>query len=314
MNRRRNRALALSLMLCLFAAGRLAAQATAVGQLLGVQGRVERKTPRQQPKKVQSFDQVKEGDLLTLRDKSAVTLVLYKSGARYALAAGSAIKIVRAQIQSLSGPSPRSLPSVSKRLLKKISAPMTGFGPKSAGVMIRVMQEQDAGPRYPSPVGAVRTAEVTLRWEGSIGQADGTGKAGQRVEIKEDETGEIVFTKDMELTARECTVEQGKLEPGRWYLWTITAAGKGIGLKRCSASLYVLPTEEAAEVAAIEKEIGISEANDTTLKLLMAQGYERFGLLADALTAYESASRLAPSDAEVQKSLIRLRKQTGHEE
>lgn len=346
MNRTHYLIVVFNLLFCLLMAGRLDAQPPAVGQLLGVQGTVEREAARQKPEMVRSFDQVKEGDLLTLRDKSSATVVLYESGARFALTSGSTVKIGRIQVQSIAGPAPRSLPAVSKRLLKRVNTPMN-LGPSHIATVnpsdnslpsetsqeeptlkspsipkgADVVMPEIVALRHPLPAGAIRNPPIVLRWEEKYKNMEEKSLT-KYILIEDLATGQMIFEQPLSITTLEYEVPAGKLESGRWYKWTIIAASKSVEAKEVDAhharwwSLYILTKEEGAEVEAIEKElerIDDRTIKDPTVKLLKAKAYENFGLFADALISYEVAAGLMPSDASIQTAISRLRYKTGQE-
>jgi tetratricopeptide (TPR) repeat protein len=277
------------------------AQTHTVGQLLNVTGRVDVQRGKQAVMKGTLLFQLEKGDVLTSRAGGAAEVVLFKDGARFGLPAGSSARVGAAGLEAVSGPKPQALAGLSTTFVRRMNAPARQVSPRILGVLVRPVQDPTLGPRQPSPHGAVRMAPVVLHWLGPV--------EGEALRLVISDGENAVLREELKPTAREFTVPEGKLKPGEFYVWSVTAVHGGDASVKCRALVRVLTPEERTEVERLEKETAVALAaapDNPAPTLLLAQVYERLGMYDDALAAYEAARKLRPEDTGVKDALKRL--------
>jgi hypothetical protein len=104
-------------------------------------------------------------------------------------------------------------------------------------------------------------------------------------------------------------VPDGVLRPGGYYIWSATSFQGGDAGSKCRALVRVLTAEERAVLDQMEQESAAARAaapDDPAPPLLLAQSYERLGLIDDALTSYRAVLELRPEEEGVQAAVKRL--------
>lgn len=236
-----------------------------------------------------------------MRSGGSAEVVLFRTGARFLLSGASTARVEPAGLQPGSGSAPKPLPRLGPDLVRRINTPARRISPAILGVLVRGTEDPVLGPRGPSPNGAVRAEPVTLRWAGPV-EAD-----QQHLVISNGM--HTVHQAELPPAAREFRVPRGILRPGHEYVWSVTAVRDGVSGRQCRALLRILLPAERAEVARWEREAAAarSSAPDSpSYLLLLAEAYERLGLVDDARSAYEKVLRLRPDDAGVQAALQHL--------
>jgi hypothetical protein len=283
-----------------------AAPPGAVGQLLDVKGSVEIERARQPVRRGTLLLQLEQGDLLRLREGGSAQVVLFRNGARFSLSGTTTARVGLTDLKPVVGAAPHALRRLSPALASGMSRPIRPISPRFLGVLVRDPGEPGVGPRDPSPNGAVRGAPVTLRWAGPV---EGEGL---RLQIRDGE--QTIHSVELPPMAREYQVAAGLLRPGQYYVWSVIAVREGESGPRCRALLRLLAPGEKAELEELERESAgarTSSPDTPASLLLLAQAYERFGLLDDAQTAYQEALHLRPGDPGVQAALKRLGRGSG---
>jgi tetratricopeptide repeat protein len=290
-------------MLCamvLLAAGAFAAAGPA-GQLLDVQGRVQIRHGSQPPRAGGLLAELQPGDTLKVVSGRA-EVVLFPAGARFALSAGSAVRVQASRLQRLAGPPPRALPPASQPFAQPLSVARRPIPQKLLGVITRGGGEDTQGPHHLSPHGAVRQPPVVLRWEGPV--------EGEQLEVQISNGDQIVHRASLPGTARSCEVPAGVLKPGPWYAWFVTAAGSAEGPRKEYALLRLLTSDERQALAREEHPTDPARsaaAGSPAAEMRLAQLYERLGLFPEARTHYLAVQRLRPDDPGAREALARLR-------
>jgi hypothetical protein len=273
--------------------------AAPAGQLLDVQGRVEIKTGRRPARPAALLSELGLGDTLAVRSGRA-ELVLYRTGVRFALSPGSAVRIGPGGLQRLSGPQPQLLAAAPQLFARPLTTPRRPVPQKLLGVVTRG-KDEEIGPRVPSPNGAIRQPAVTLRWEGPV--------EGERLLLQISDGERIVHRKELPLSARSYALPTGVVRPGAWYAWFVTATGAPEGPHKCYAFLRILTPEERA---ALDREEPLAAAVSAdaperpAAAMRLAQLYDRLGLFAEAIDRYQEVINLRPEDPGVRTALARL--------
>jgi hypothetical protein len=289
----------------------VSAAAAPVGQFQDVWGRVTVERGQRPATTGRLFLQLEREDVVRVGAGGRAEILLFQSGARFALGANSAVRVMPAQLRRLAGPEPRPLGQARQPFAgpRASSLPRRPVPQRLLGFVVRQGGEELLGPRHPQPHGAVRGGEpeakpsvaVTLRWEGPI-EGDSL-----RLQINDDER--TLFRTVLPPTTREFSLPKGVLRPGRWYAWRVMAIQDGSSRQECSALLRLLLPEERATLERLEREAAQARAAEPVHPaplLLLAQCYEGWGMFADARAAYHAVRRLRPDDAGVAAALQRL--------
>jgi hypothetical protein len=293
----------LALELLLAAISSAAAQGQSVGQLLDVPGRVEVRRAGQGLPRASFRFPLRTGDELRVRSGHA-ELVLFQNGARFSLPRGSVVRISPLAVKSRSGLPPRRLPALNLDFIRGIARPVEQPSPRLREILGFVARgESDATlqPRHPWPNGAVRSAPVRLRWVGSL--------QGDRLQLRVSDGERVVQETDLSPTERAFQLPEGVLRPGRYYAWTVTVVR---GVRRgtpCGGLVRILTPEEKVALERLEREAGAARAvapNDLAPLMLLAQIYERLGLVDDARSTYQTVLQGRPHDEDVRTALKQL--------
>lgn len=286
-----------------------------VGCLTNIEGRVSVRSEGQPARRVTLVAVLRALDVVTLHPGASAELRLHAGKARYALFGSSRVRVRPDTVQTLQGPAPaRRNGARTARVLSKL------FNPLPWTTVVRSGADTRLGPRDPSPLFGVRrgaesggaTAAVTLRWSGPMDPvAVQQGGVRLRVQVREGDGGKIVLQRDLDHMARRFPVPAAALQPGRWYVWSVTLVGAAGSEQACGGPLHLLTGAERATLERVEREadaLRAADPADPTPDLLRAEAYLHLGLLFDALDAYDSALRFAPDDRDTQAMVAQLRK------
>jgi hypothetical protein len=268
-----NKAAALLLPFLLLPVMAAAAPPRTVGQLLNVNGSVEVHRSNGPAQKGTLLFQLQAGDVLNVRNGGQAELVLFENGHRFLLDGPSAARVEAGGLKPASGAAPRALKSLSPVLTRQINRPARTISPRFLGVLVRDPGDPTVGPRNPQPNGAVRGAPVVLRWAGPV--------EGESLHLQISDGERIVHTSELLPTTREYQVPAGVLQPGQYYVWSVTAMTNSVSSARCRALLRLLTPAEQAALDRLEQDVrtarAAAPANPADL-LLLAQAYEQLGI------------------------------------
>jgi hypothetical protein len=289
--------LALAACQLLFAAG----MRPAGGQLLNVRGHVSVQRAGGPVMNGSLLFQLLPGDLLRVGDGGSAEVILFQNGARFLLFGAGAARVAPGGLKPVSGAAPRAVGRVSAASLVGLNTPSRAISPRFLGVLVRDRGDPTVGPRDPSPNGAVRRAPVTLRWAGPV--------EGESLRLQISDGERIVHRADLPQAAREYRVDPGLLQPGQYYVWSVTAIRQGESGPRCRALLRLLTADERTKLEQLERETAAarrSSPDNPASLLLMAQAYERLSLFEEARSAYAEVLRMRPGEPAVHAAVKRL--------
>lgn len=276
-------------------------QGRPAGQLMDVRGKVEIQRTRGAALRGNLLFPLQTGDVISVAAGGAAEVVLFAGGARYSVPAGSKVRVEGASLKGVSGPAPRALKAVA-------SLPSAGAKPsgKILGLVVRDNgKEETLGPRQPAPNGAVREERVVLRWFGPVEAKE----QELRVQTADDDP-KTVFTTTLPEKVREFLLPTGKVEPGKFYMWTVSGiSDSGDTHGKCSALLRILPPAERTALDQVEREAEAAlkaEPRNPVPYLLRAQTYEQVGMFSEAKRDYEAALKLRPNDEGIRSALKNL--------
>jgi len=241
-----------------------------------------------QSKPIPHFALLHDGDLVNLAAGSFAHVRLSQQSTAYSLTGSSRIRVLNGHLLTLSGSVPQPLTtSVASELL-----PPELFDRSRESQVVR--GEGQWGPKDPSPLFTIRGPGVTLRWKGPINPDDAPpGEGFLRVRVQEDGASRWIFTQNLSPSALSVKLPPGILVPGRWYDWTVQVVGPG-DVKVAGGPLRVLIPSDRTALARIENTVAVeysSSPHPAQSRAFLADAYISFGLVEEALQAYQEAKR-----------------------
>lgn len=247
-----------------------------------------------------TYDTVQEKDVLTIGEGASVKIVLWKSNEVYEVNSPGQIKV---QNGALMRSGTRLQPA--KRIASGFLRPLrSGQSFREEGLGVRLMAGGRAGGaiQNPSPVGATRSTNVTLRWQNEK-QAEvqlvAVDRTRKRVIVQ------LPLKKGKDALDR-FTIPATELIEGNVYEWSVT------GLARtCKAVFRILTLDENSQCEEAEKEAEALKQEPDNAEIaarLLPRIYERFGLLNEAADAYRKALEASPEDEGLKIALERVEK------
>lgn len=280
-------------------------KAQVAARLSSIRGVVEVQHGRQPARRVRWSLVVQNGDVVMLHPGASADLLLIGKGLRYRLMQGSSVRVEASELRPLSGPVPELQIAERGSLLTPL------LDARGLGDTIRAMDRDIRfGPRAPSPLFAVRDSNVTLHWSGPLDpvvlQESGTML---HVRIQTLDRATTVLSQSVALETTELSVPAGTLHPGQWYVWSVTVDSPRASGQTCGGPLLLLTSRQKADLETAERRARKARQvhlHSARVERKLGRVYERFGMVPEALSAYEIALHIRP-DRRTAQAAARLR-------
>jgi hypothetical protein len=292
-------------MAAIFAAAIVAAEAqVSVGAVLGLHGKVMRKTGLMRPTGAVEDDELFPGDLLMIPAGGKVRIVFFGSGQRVSVSGASTIKCLAKALKVVSGK-----PTISTEA-SRVARALPGFG---RGAVDITRAGQTPLIELLAPIGGVFETPSMLRWnanvkpaEAEVGEAATPAFLHVQVERVGSRDEPVFVANDLPLGTTEVPMKQ-PLKPGL-YQWMVRATGKQLD-KFAQARFFVVPQEKLENLQ--EAERSAASAEDF---LDLAAVYAYYLLPKEADRIYTILQNRFASHPEVRDALTRwnARKANSH--
>ena len=236
---------------------------------------------------ISNLDWIADGATVEVGPKSSVTLILL-NGHRYELGAGASATIGTAALSSAKGSvhELQPLPPIPS------PAPIAENTAATSGA-VRFRGSKEIHNLYPRD-GMATMAESTKLTFARVPDA-----SVYKVELKDDDGEDLI---NSQTTSNELSVPTGALQYGARYSWHVRAIGPG-GIIAEGAATFITISKKDLEQ---RKEFAVAlraSADDPLAVALMADLDFRLGLLHEALQGFQTALRVKPGDASIQRAL-----------
>lgn len=283
--------------------GAAARAADAVGQVMGLKGSVQVKAPGGKAEPATLMMLLFDGTQVTTGKGAKVTVLFYRDRHREDLLAGSAAKVTAADFRVSKGKravGPKMGPAAAQRMA---GGKLASASPGRAGVIgLRpLFQVTMRLPMYP----AIRVLRPEIAWDAYEGADHYSVKL-----LGSDRTTVVGDAVDVKDTKTAFPAKWPALEPGRQYVVQVAPyAGDKAAGGPGRATVNVIDKEAGQAVAREEKPLLArlrKDPADVATRVELAQLYEEYELLGDAIPQFEEVVRLLPQSAETHYMLSKL--------
>jgi tetratricopeptide (TPR) repeat protein len=295
-------------MIC-FLLATVAAQAASppqpfVAMVLRVEGHVELRPVKGDPRPAEAMDLLHSGDLLTTQTDGSAIVVFCSDGRR---------ERVRPRCQATIGV-PGCAPSTAVEPLpasakeqETVREALKGLSAASRGA-VAVLRDPpgNAGAAvHPFNGTRVLTNRPDFSWH--------PDKAARsyRLEVSEGSSGRLIWKETTTSASEKYPASSNPLRHGRAYVWRVIAIEESVDQPWAAGEFFVL---SAIEAATLERLRPLTRSDDPADLSLAAAVFESKGVLDEAVRLYERLVSLEPEKKSFRTALARLYTRLGREE